>query len=161
MGLLNFPSKRIRAEYLKDYILNNTDYKRCVCFTCGHCAYELRQVGLETLSIGKNQDFEPTRWYSKDEISHIFTDYFDATSGHLSYKLMIDIGQRYKEYLGELDPIVYVPCGSGETIVSLALVYPKIKFIAVYDDSCIATEYNENAPLNPLVEKLAYKIIKL
>ena len=92
------------------------------------------------------------------EIKNRFPTYFDATSGHLNIELMQQIGKKYKEYLGELPSKVYVPTGSGETLVCLKLVYPKTKFIAVYNLGK-ETEYNENAPLNTLVRLLSEEII--
>lgn len=149
MKTLIFPAKKIRAQAIKDYIGKNI---KVVCFTCGNASKALREEGLEVLSIGEHEDFKPNKWYTPKEIKHIFPEYFDATSGHLPIDLMLDISQRFKNYLGTLknEPIS-VPTGSGETIICLKLAYPEIKFIPVYNlDE--ATEYNEKAPLNKIVE---------
>ena len=154
--LLVFPHKKIRSDVIKQYM--NNDYDKVVCFSCGNAARALENVGLDVLHIGEEGVLEPLRWFSMREINHFFGDYFDGTSGHLSIELMYMIGKAYKNYLGELPKLVYLPTGSGETLVCLKMVYPNTDFVAVYNLGK-ETEYNENAPLNPLVSLLAYDII--
>jgi hypothetical protein len=54
----------------------------------------------------------------------------------------------------ELPDVVYVPSGSGETLVCLKLAYPEKKFIAVYNLDA-ATEYSPRCPLNDFVKVMA------
>ena len=157
--LLRFPHKKIRAEVIKEY-MEKADYKKAVCFSCGNAARALEDAGIEVLHIGAAGDLIPMKWYTQAEIKKVFPDYFDATSGHLPMELMLKIAERFQRYLGfEMPAIVYVPTGSGETIVCLKLAYPEKRFVAVYDLDK-ATEYDEQAPLNKLVELLAEKVIK-
>lgn len=99
---------------------------------------------------------KPDRWWQFFEIQKEF-NCFDATSGHLPFPLMKQIADRLREselreVIGK-DEVVNVACGSGETIVTLSMAFPNVKFIPVYgiDDS---TTYNEGAPLNGIVKLL-------
>ena len=156
--LLKFPHKHIRALAIKDY-LSNMNYDGVVCFTCGNAAKELKNVGVNTISVGGSEgDLLPNRWFSQKDIHNTFSNVFDATSGHLPMELMVEIGKCYRDYLGELDNVVYVPCGSGETLVCLKLAYPNTDFIAVYNLNA-ATKYEPDCVLNPLVKLLAKEIV--
>lgn len=154
--LLRFPHKKIRAQVIKQY-MQESGYTKAVCFSCGNAADALIAEGVDTLHIGENGVLTPNKWFSPEEIANIWVGRFDATSGHLIHYLMEKIGKAYKEYLGTLPNIVYVPSGSGETLVCLKMAYPEIDFVAVYGLDK-ATEYNENAPLNTLVRILARDI---
>ena len=70
--------------------------------------------------------------------------------------ILSDIYQNEFYYLEDEEEVV-VPTGSGETLVCLAMAFPKVKFIARYNIDA-ATEYHEEAPLNKLVERLAFRI---
>jgi hypothetical protein len=134
-------------------------YERAVCFSCGNAARELAEAGVDVLHIGKHGILVPQKWFTHAEIVNCFGQCFDATSGHLPIELMRAIGEAYKGYLGTLKGRVYVPTGSGETLVCLKMAYPDVEFVAVYNlDE--ATEYDEECVLNPLVELLACKVIK-
>ena len=154
--LLRFDHKRIRAEVIREY-MNDAGYTRAVCFSCGNAARALESAGVETIHIGENGVFRPNKWFSPAEVRNIWPDAFDATSGHLGAFLMVKIGQRYRESLGELPDVVYVPSGSGETLCCLKMAYPQNEFIAVYGLDK-ATEYSDSAPLNNLVELLAFDV---
>ena len=155
--LLRFPHKRIRAHVIKQYIQGR--YKKVICFSCGNAAAELEAAGVDTLHIGDKGVLTPRQWFTQAEIADIWPGYFDATSGHLPIELMSILGSAYKAYLTqvmrlELPDLVYVPCGSGETLVCLKLAYPNKKFVAVYNLDK-ATEYSPRCPLNDLVKLLA------
>lgn len=156
--LLRFNHKQLRAEVIKEF-LKDKNYKGVVCFSCGNASKALKDIGLNTIDISTKGDLIANRWFEPSEVNEIFKDYFDATSGHLSIELMNKIADRfYIELNGILDDTVYVPTGSGETLVCLKLAFPEKHFVAVYnlDD---ATEYSPDAVLNSLVELLASKII--
>lgn len=158
-NMLIFPHKKIRANVIKEY-LNGSKYDKVVCFSCGNAAKELTKAGVDTLFIGENGEFKPGRWFNHSEIETIFSNYFDATSGHLPFELMVTLSNRYKEYLGELKPDkIYVPTGSGETIFCLKMAYPNKKFVAVYNLN-EATKYDETNPFNLLVDIIADEVIK-
>lgn len=156
LTLLSFPHKKIRSQVIKEYI--KKDYKQVVCFSCGNAARALEEEGLNVIHIGTQGELTPNKWYTMQEIHNRFPTAFDATSGHLNMELMKKIGQKYKEYLGELDETMYIPTGSGETLVCLKLAYPEQNFIAVYNLG-VETEFNTHAPLNKLVEWCSDKII--
>lgn len=155
--LLRFPHKEIRARAISDY-MKEAGYTRAVCFSCGHAAQELEKVGVDVLHIGKRGKLTPNQWFTQAEITRDFNGYFDATSGHLPMDLMLNISVLFKRFLqNKLNDVVYVPTGSGETLVCLKLAYPEKKFIAVYNlDE--ATEYCKYAPLNEMVKLLAEDI---
>lgn len=154
--LLTFPHKQIRSKVIQEYIKDN--YTKIVCYSCGNAGRALEELNLDVLHIGEEGILTPNKWFTMKEINHYFHEYFDATSGHLNIEIMQLIAEEYKKYLKELPSIVYVPTGSGETIICLKLAYPKTKFIAVYNLGK-ETEYNPNAPLNKLVELISEEII--
>lgn len=155
--LLRFPHKKLRAEVIKNY-MKYEGYTKAICFSCGNAAQALSAEGIDTLHIGEKGELQPLKWWTQSEIKNRFTQYFDATSGHLPFYIMQDIAKRYKRFLGELPDFVYLPTGSGETLICLKIAYPDKNFIAVYnlDD---ATKFVINAPLNNIVKILAYDII--
>lgn len=149
-------AKRLRADMLKTHFRIGTKF---VCFSCGNTSKAMKNRGLDVLDISKSGDLIANRWFTQDEISQIFSNRFDATCGHLPMYLMNALSNVYGDefyYLEDEDEIV-VPTGSGETLVCLAMAFPNKKFIARYniDES---TQYNEEAPLNKLVERLAFRI---
>lgn len=154
--MLIFNHKEIRSIAIKEY-MRKAGFEKAVCFSCGNAARELEKQGVDVLHIGKYGDMAPNRWFTQEEISKLFPGYFDATSGHLPMSLMLDIAERYKERLQNVDDINDVPCGSGETLVCLKLAFPDKEFNAIYNMN-EATEYSEDAPLNKLVELLALSI---
>lgn len=139
--------------------MEQAGYQRAVCFSCGNAARELETAGVEVLHIGEHGVLAPRKWFTQAEITRNFTGYFDATSGNLPIELMEDIAKRYRDFLKDtLEDIVYVPTGSGETLVCLKMAYPGKRFIAVYNlDE--ATAYSEDAPLNDLVTLMADQVI--
>ena len=155
--LLKFPHKEIRAQCIKEY-MQKAGYSKAVCFSCGNAATALLKQGIETLHIGTKGELCPLKWWTQAEIEKWFSNCFDATSGHLPISLYRIIGEKYKEYLGELPDVNFIPTGSGETLVCLKLAYPEKSFIAVYNIDT-ATQYDKEAPLNKIVELLADKII--
>lgn len=157
VDLLRFPHKKIRALCIKEYMLMS-GYKRAVCFSCGNAAHALENVGVDVLHIGEHGVLEPKQWFSQADIEKAFTGYFDATSGHLPMQLMNGLAREYKCVLGALPGRVYVPCGSGETLVCLKMAYPETDFVAVYNiDS--ATQYEAGCVLNDLVRLLACEVV--
>ena len=158
MKLMRHPFKRWRAWYLSRKFGSGT---RLVCFTCGNCGDALKKFFDDVVIIGGERgDFTANRWFTDAEIQNIFPDRYDATSGNLTVSLMAELGDFYKCIIGDLseDEIYYVPTGSGETICSLSYAYPNIKFVAVYNlDE--ATKYEECAPLNLEVKRIACDVI--
>ena len=155
--LLTIPHKRIRSLIIKEY-LSKHSYKGCVCFSCGNASDALKKVGINTIAIADNGDFIANRWFTPGEVYEIFTNYFDATSGHLPIELMNQIALYYREHLKDLPEINYIPSGSGETLVCLKIAFPNKKFIAVYNLDK-TTEYDSECILNDLVKALAADII--
>ena len=134
---------------------------KMVCFTSGNAGKMLRKYNADVLCIGEHEELKPSRWFTPLEIRQMFPDRLDVTSGHLSIADMTTIGLTYRALIGDLDAneIYDIPTGSGETLVSLKLAYPEIRFRAAYNID-EHTAYSEEAPLNDLVELLAYEIIK-
>lgn len=156
--VLRFPHKAIRAQAIKKY-MEQAGYTRAVCFSCGNAARELEAAGVDVLHIGEHGELAPRKWFSQAEIARDFAGYFDATSGNLPAELMGDIARRYREHLQDtLDDTVYVPTGSGETLVCLKMAYPDKHFVAVYNMD-EATAYSEEAPLNELVALIADRVL--
>lgn len=158
MELLKFPNKKIRAAVIKDY-LKDKQYKGVVCFSCGNATRELKKVGLNVIDISPSGDFIPLHWFQPSSIKNIFPEYFDATSGHLTFEVMQLIAEKFKQVLKkEIKEINYIPTGSGETILCLKLAFPDKKFVAVYNID-EATHYEERAMLNGIVKIISEKIV--
>ena len=160
MELLRSPNKRLRAIAIKEY-MQDYQLKGVVCFSCGNASRALREAGVDTLDISPTGDLQALRWFTPGEIAREFPGRLDATSGHLGPELMNRIARTFREYFGEGEELagnVYLPTGSGETLVALKMAYPWAAIHAVYDLDA-ATEYSEEAPLNALVEVLAESII--
>lgn len=158
---INTMQKAARAVAIADY-LKVIGRQSCVCFTCGNASKALRKVGLQVREVLK-----PPRWYTLAEIQQLHHR-FDATSGHIStalmmataYNLAAAIGKSpYKAEIAEAiskgTPYV-IPTGSGETLVTVKMIYPLLKVVPAYnlDDS---TQFSPKAPLNSLVLALAYE----
>lgn len=157
--MLRFPHKLIRAKCIKEYMAA-AGYDRAVCFSCGNAADALEAEGVDVVHIGERGLLTPNRWMHKSEIDKVFHGYFDATSGHLPVELMVMIGKAFRHHLGSMEEeTIYIPTGSGETLVCLKMAYPDKRMVAVYNLDK-ATEYDQEAPLNRLVELLAEEIIK-
>lgn len=158
MYWVRFDNKKIRAEVIKEY-LQGKKYDGVVCFSCWNATRELKNVGLNVVDISPNGDFIPNKWFKPSEVKQVFPTYFDATSGHLPMEVMQLIGEAFRLELGSLpyEPL-YVPTGSGETIVELKLAFPDHEFIAVYNLNN-ATKYEEEATLNTLVKIIAKKVL--
>jgi len=145
--------KKARSKAIQNY----TD-KPIICFSCGNCANELKKLNMNVFHIGENGDLTPNKWYTMKEIHERWEDYFDATSGHLNMELINIIAEEYKKQLKQLPNKVYLPTGSGETLLCLKIAFPTTKFIAVYNINK-ETEYNPHAPLNNIIKLITDKII--
>jgi hypothetical protein len=124
-------------EVLRDYICFQDSYDGIVMFSSGK-AYEWMKkladfAGIDVLGISSSIPFDgaqklENRFYSKEEIAELFPRRFDATPGALDELTMRQIGiQIYCRLLSlgyDLRSRLYVPVGSGETIISLAYRVP-------------------------------------
>ena len=156
--LMEFENKKIRAKVIKKYMDEN-NYTQAVCFTCGNASKELKKIGVNVLEISQHGDLTANKWFKISDIKNIFSNMFDATSGHLDIELMNLVSKEFKKELGELqENVLYVPTGSGETLVCLKMAYPKKEFVAVYNIDN-ATKYEKEAPLNKMVEACTKEII--
>lgn len=149
---LNLFVKRLRAEAIAEHCAR-LGTNRVVCFTCGNASKALQAAGLFVIAVGAGQNLQPGKWFTHTEIMQTFAA-FDATSGHLPMPLMATIAERlaatYPEPAGD-----YIWAGSGETYVLAKLAWPHRAFVPVYDNSQPATTFDEQAPLNNLVNALA------
>lgn len=145
--------KQARSKIIKEY----TD-KPLVCLTCGNSATNLEKQGLKVIHIGENGTLTPNKWFTQKEIKQYFPNHFDTTSGHLNMELMNKISTEYKKQLKTLPNKIYLPTGSGETLICLKLAFPQTKIIAVYNINK-ETQYHPEAPLNNLVKLLSEEII--
>ena len=156
---LDFPNKYLRSLAIKEY-LEKRNMDKVVCFSCGNATKQLKKVGLDVLDISPNGDLLANRWFTGTDVAYYFNDRFNATSGYLSFEVMLLIAEKFKKYLyKKIKQTNYIHCGSGETIVCLKMAFPNKDFVAVYDNSLSATKYDKEAPLNKLVEILAKDVI--
>jgi hypothetical protein len=156
--------KRTRANIIAQYLDETQRPLRVVCFTCGNAAKALRGCGLNIVEVGPYGALQTDRWWTPTEIAVAWPDHFDATSGHLPVWMMRDIGQALATRLvgAGVDlrehNQVAVPSGSGETLVCLATAYLNVSLVAEYDNALPETTYNQDAPLNRLVQALATEV---
>lgn len=155
--LYRFPNKAYRAQAIKEYMLQ-AGYEKAVCFSCGNASKALKAAGIETLDISPSGDLKANRWFTQAEIARQFPSYFDATSGHLPAQCLNMVAAVFKAMLTSIPDEIYLPTGSGETLVALKLAFPETCIHAVYNlDS--ATQYDSECVLNELVEQLADTVI--
>lgn len=159
--VLHPPTKTLRAAVIRDYV-RESDYPGVVVFTCGNAANALRRelsyfsTKKTVVEIGPKGPLDARRWFSPAEIHATWPHLFDATSGHLPYPLMVSLSYCLREWLATpglmpSTPEIWVPTGSGETIICLQMAFPRAKFRAVYDDSYAPIAFEARAPLTPLV----------
>ena len=123
--------KAIRAEVIKSHLPSGTE--RIVCLSCGNASKALEETidDVPIVAVDRDNPILTTREISIDELRHYFgPGALNATSGYLPLDWMETIGQK----LAPLIPRArryYVPCGSGETIMSLAFFVPLPKLVAV------------------------------
>lgn len=156
--------KRLRAEVIAKH-LKQIGEQRCVCFTCGNAAAALRKAGVQVVEVGAKGKLKPSTWFGYSDIQQAFNGLFDATSGHLPMPLMRQIAARVRREKEIIKWIInahteaggfFVPTGSGESIVVLAMAYPRGVFLPVRFKHP-ATKYDKDAPLNDLVKALTGK----
>lgn len=155
--LFTFPNKALRAQAILAYMAL-TGREMAVCFSCGNASKALKKEGVKTLDISATGDLIANRWFQQYEVAKYFPEYFDATSGHIPVECMLDVARRFKEYLKKIPDEIYLPTGSGETLVELKLAFPETRINAVYNLND-ATRYDEECVLNGLVRIMANKII--
>ena len=145
--------KAIRADIIREHMIA-AGYKSAVCFSCGNASRALIDTGVTTLDISPSGSLEPRCWWTPSAIHSVWPNRFDATSGHLPVFLMAELAAALARDIGDLGPGPYdVPTGSGETILALRLAYQGTMFVAAYDDTNPATQYNVGGPLNALVAR--------
>lgn len=147
------PFKLMRSVAVKRY-MEDAGYSTAVCFSCGNAVDALRSVGVDVVGISPNGEYEARRWMSPAEVHRHFPLFFDATSGHLPMGVMRDVAGIFKSDILDVPDEIWLPTGSGETLVCMKMAFPDISIHAVYDIND-ATAYNDGAPLNGLVRALA------
>ena len=157
--VLRFPNKYLRSLAIAKY-LRAAGYTGAVVFTCGNAADALRQRFVSSdnftiVEVGPRGTLKTDKWWTPAEIHSTWPALFDATSGHLTLPLMLQVAVEFKRFL--LDKIeigkqYYVPTGSGESIVCLHVAFPNTAFCAVYDNSEPSTTRDPEAPLNKFVD---------
>lgn len=159
--LLRIPNKKWRSEVIADYVRKQGSDK-VIVFSCGNAAKALVDQGLDVISGGpQGCTFVPEKWYTPEEVAAKWPDRFDATSGHLSEKLMGMIARRFKAGVGSLrDENIIIPTGSGETVYCLKMAYPRVNFIALYDEDDPATKFDAENPFNAKVQQVALPLLR-
>lgn len=157
-NILYFNNKQIRSLVIKKY-LDKIGLKKVVCFSCGNATRELKNLGLDVLDISPNGLLSSNKWFNSNDVLKYFPERFNATSGYLPIDLMIKIGKAFKNELGNIPNNLKIPSGSGETIICLSLAYPNLNFIPLYDNNNLATKFDKECPLNPLIDKMFKKKI--
>lgn len=121
MNLIPLPNKRIRAEVIRDYYGKQPVY----CFSCGNSTKALEEAGVNVTSITDAIE------YVAPKDSDTRYGGVNVTSGYLPIHLIENLAGEYRERMGDPGGIVYVPCGSGETLLALSYFIPIGSIIAV------------------------------
>lgn len=155
--LYRFPNKVLRAKAIKRY-MDQAGYKKAVCFSCGNASKALKAEGIDTIDVSIDGDLTARRWFKQYEVKDVFPNRFDATSGHLPFECMVTVAEEFKNYIRKLPRHIFLPTGSGETLLELKIAFPDSKITAVYNlDN--ATEYDDECVLNCIVKALAEDIV--
>ena len=126
--------KRIRAEVIKRYLGS----ERCFAFSCGNATRALKEAGVNVVGISPHDLLSANGYINPLKAKEMFAC-FDATSGHLPLFLMELIAYEIKNHLIENTDVfqdkelIYVPTGSGETILALSYYIPIARLVAVVD----------------------------
>lgn len=158
--IFTFPHKRLRAEVITDYVRSAGSFKGIICITCGAAGDEILKAAKT--GCGDIVIIMPTEgdeWITMEQIARDYPGYFDATSGHLPFWLMVRIAHRFRQYIDKhtrrtFSSEVRVPTGSGETIFELRMAYPDMvetQLVALYDYSR-GSRFESDAPLNQAVQ---------
>ena len=109
--------------------------KRChgiILLSCGNAYNALKQLGdaagIKVVGLSTSHQYEgatrlENRYYTKREIRNLYPGWFNATPGALSHELMSEVGSEIYRRLTERGyhrEKLYVPVGSGETLISLS-----------------------------------------
>lgn len=156
MSELNWIQKQLRARVIRDH-LSRLGQRQAVCLTCGNAAKALEACGVHVVEVGEGPRalLVPKRWLTASEVAWCFPGVFDATPGHLSAALMVQVAQLLREKVVESTVPRLLPTGSGETFVCLKMAFPHRPMVPVYGTTG-PTQYNGEAPLNRLVAALAW-----
>ncbi len=142
--IYHFPNlKKARSTVIVVHALLNSISKICL-FSCGH-AYKSLHTVAEPYGIEVHWIRGEDRYYSREEVNELYPSYFDATCGALSIDLMHELGCILHKHLldqGYNDEILYVPVGSGETIVALGHHIPHSKLIGYHSKDIPAIRFD-------------------
>ena len=151
---INHVQKRLRAVVVKAY-MEEAEIEECVCYTCGNASKYLEAEGLEVTEV-----IDPPEWHNEVDMYSNWgrIGIFNATSGMLPVELMVNISKLLKEHFKtDMQDVqaMEIACGSGETLVTMQMAFPNVRFTAVYNID-EATRFNMEAPLNELVKLLSH-----
>ena len=152
-------NKKERAPVIVDFAKAH-HYEGIVIFSIGNSDDVKRSIlmsSLNLIQVSPGGDLQSAnRWWTQDEIKSSWPNYFDATSGHLPVFLLNQVVIKIRSKFLGIDESgeYFVPTGSGETFVCMAMAFPRVKFRAVYNIDKY-TQWNPNAPLNDMVKALA------
>jgi hypothetical protein len=139
MAKLAVNYENIRSRVL-GYFVSAQGKKGAICLRHPRCADEMQKAwpGIKVLRIMEGGDLAPTgKQWTLEEIAYVFDDFVDITPGSLPVATMLKIADELRETLGDLDTetLYEVDCDSGEEIVALQLAYPKVRFVARFDEA--------------------------
>lgn len=117
-------NKEIRSNIIKDY-LDRLNKDKVICLSCGNASRELKKTGLKVETLGSDKG-ELNKKLELWEIQNRL-EAFDATSGHLNFwfieKIANEIRKRIPNRIFTDKLNIYVPTGSGETLIALSYLF--------------------------------------
>ena len=143
--------KNLRTRLIRQYLCpgSNPELQNVVCFTSGNAGKALIDHGFKPALIGPNEDLTTDRWWTPSEIKRLWPEHFDASPGLLPMHLMAEMADHIRKSvegcfepdngrfsLNTLPSIAAIPTGSGESILTLSMAFPEVRFIAVVNADC-------------------------
>ena len=129
---INLDEKLIRSKVIKAYLGND----KCFCFSCGNATKALQNAGVNVIAVSPKDAINATRYVSPLEATKLF-NCFDATPGNLPIYMIKDIAAEIKKVLPrkiiESSAPIYIPTGSGETLLAMSFIFPISRLRAVVD----------------------------
>lgn len=133
--------KDIRSKIILKHLHKNPVYKGAFILSCGNAYKSLKEMGesksVNVLGLSTTHPYKDSiqlerRFYSLAELNLLYPDKFNATPGALNTELMYQLGEDiYRKLMlkGYHAEKLYVPVGSGETIVALSNIIQKDNLI--------------------------------
>lgn len=141
---IHLKNKRLRARVIKKYYGD----QRLYAFSCGNATAALAKEGCNLVAIDGSSPIEARRYVTPKASDHYFNG-TNVTSGYLPLHLMLELAREYQHNIGEVSEFdrIFVPCGSGETLLALSFFIPMRKLLPIVSGTFAPMKLDQNSPL--------------